>query len=41
MFMLYEDLLSIEKQLEGNEYSDGGISYYVTICKIDSEGEIK
>lgn len=32
--MLYEELKSIENMIEGNEYSNGGLSYYVGVDKI-------
>ena len=34
--MLYEELLQIQKMLEGNEYTDGGVSYYIEIDRLDS-----
>lgn len=34
--MLYQELKKIEKSIEGNEYSDWGVSYYVAIDKLDS-----
>ena len=34
--MLYEELLQIQKMLEGNEYTDGGVSYYIELDKLDS-----
>lgn len=34
--MLYEDLKNIENLLEGNEYCEGGVTYYVGFDKIDS-----
>ena len=33
--MLYETLKNIEKLIEGNEYSAGGVSYYVGIDKLE------
>lgn len=33
--MLYEELLQIQKMLEGNEYTDGGVSYYIEIDRLD------
>lgn len=33
--MLYEILKNIEKLIEGNEYSAGGVSYYVGIDKLE------
>ncbi len=38
--MLYEDLKSIGDLLEGNEYSNGGVSYYIGIDKIDNNVSI-
>lgn len=38
--MLYEDLKSIGDLLEGNEYSDRGVSYYIGIDKIDNNVSI-
>lgn len=34
--MLYEELLQLQKMLEGNEYTDGGVSYYIEFDKLDS-----
>lgn len=34
--MLYEELLQIQKMLEGNEYTDGGVSYYIEFDRLDS-----
>ena len=34
--MLYEELLQIQKMLEGNEYTDGGVSYYIELDRLDS-----
>lgn len=34
--MLYEELLQIQKMLEGNEYTEGGVSYYIELDKLDS-----
>lgn len=34
--MLYEELSQIQKMLEGNEYTDGGVSYYIEIDRLDS-----
>lgn len=33
--MIYEKLKSIENLLEGDEYSEGGVSYYISVDKID------
>lgn len=33
--MLYEKLKSIENALEGNEFSEGGVSYYISVEKMD------
>ena len=33
--MLYETLKNIEKLVEGNEYSAGGVSYYIGIDKLE------
>lgn len=35
VYMLYEKLKSIENLFEGDEYSEGGVSYYITFYKID------
>ncbi len=34
--MLYDELIRIEKMIEGNEYFVGGVSYFVGIDRIDS-----
>lgn len=34
--MLYDELIRIEKMIEGNEYFSGGVSYFVGIDKLDS-----
>ena len=34
--MLYEELLQIQKMLEGNEYTEGGVSYYIELDRLDS-----
>lgn len=33
--MLYEELINITSLLEGNEYHEGGISYYLGIMRMD------
>ena len=40
-YMLYENLKNIENLLEGNEYSDGGVSYYIGVDKIDKNVSVE
>lgn len=35
--MIYETLRSIEKSIEGNEYTAGGVSYYVGVDRLDND----
>lgn len=38
--MLYEKLKSIENSLEGDECSEGGVTYYISVDKIDNTGSL-
>lgn len=38
--MLYEELKSIENSLEGDKCSEGGVTYYISVDKIDNKGSL-